>query len=109
VEGQIIFDKSDFLKIKAYKTEDGKIHPFLYVDSIRFDANQFVSVKKIKATKDTIYFSLKYFDKSEVADRYEKEGCYCGNDKRKDLDEIEKLYPYNEIKTVKVVSLKCKK
>jgi len=68
--------------------------------------NHFVSRKKIKETHDSVYYLVKHFDKSLAADRYQKDGTYCDNRKRKDLKGIKKQFPYNYMHEVKVVSFK---
>jgi hypothetical protein len=73
---------------------------------MRYAANHFVSKRKIKETPDSIYYSLKHFDRSLVAERYQKDGDYCGNRKRKGVKEIKKQFPYSELQAIKVVSFK---
>ncbi len=95
-------------KVRAY-TADGQNYTAITFDSVRhwYQMNHFVSSKMIKEAADTVYFQVKHFDKSLVADRYQKDGGYCDNQKKKNLKEIEKQFPYSATRTVMVVSFKA--
>lgn len=96
----------DYGKVILYKTDDGHIYNQEIVDSLGYKANHFISKTKIRQTKDSVFYSIKHFDKALAADRYEKDGTYCGNSKRKSLNEVKGLYPYRAIHSIKVVSFK---
>lgn len=50
--------------------------------------------------------SIAALRQSLVANRYQKEGNYCGNSRRKNLNDIRKKFPYNTMHAIKVVSFK---
>lgn len=93
-------------KIHLFKTDQGNIYTERMVDSIRWTANHFVSKSLIRETPDSVYYSLRHFEKSLISDRYQKEGRYCDNRKKKDLTKIRKRFPYNTMHAIKVVSFK---
>lgn len=97
---------ADYGKIQTYLTEDRKTYTKRSIDSIWYFKNQFVSARKIRATADSVYYSVKYFDKKEVKDRYRVDGTFCGNEERKSPKEIRKISPYNSLHSVRVVSFK---
>lgn len=93
-------------KINVYITKEKKVLTQYQADSLWYKANQFVILKLIRENKDSSYYHLTHFDRAFVADRYEKEGSYCGNKKKKTLEEINKLPIYNEVVSIKLVSFK---
>jgi hypothetical protein len=103
VTGQVL---EEWEKAQLFKTSDGRLHSRRFADSIQFRSINFGTRTKFKETRDSIYYILKYFPKSEFPDRYVKEGTFCGNSERKKLKEIQKLSPFNETYVVKLVSFK---
>jgi hypothetical protein len=80
-------------KAQVFKTSDGRLHSRRFYDSVKNDANQFVILTNFKDSKDSTYYALSYFPKSELVDRYQREGSFCQNSVREKLEEIKKLTP----------------
>ena len=97
---------TDDLKVKVYRTANGQFYNQRYVDSVRYRANHYVGIKNIKETHDSISYGLTHFDKDLTADKYKREGFYCGNSRRISLKEIGKQFPYSETHSIRVVSFK---
>ena len=101
-----ICQKESWEKVRAYRTNDGRLFSEEQKDSITDKAKLFVSTKTLKETPDTIFHSLVYFDYSEMPVRYQTETGYSQNNQRVPLPEVMKRFPFNKTAKVKLVSFK---
>lgn len=93
-------------KVQVFRTSDGRLHSRRFYDSVRNKSSQFVVLSNLKDGNDSTYYLLSYFSKSELVDRYQKDGSFCGSSSRKKLEEIKKLDPFNKVAKIKMVSFK---
>lgn len=75
-------------------------------DSVWHHAGDFVNLKIVNRTRDSIFYSLTHVDRTTFLKTIFSEGKYCGNDKKLPLKTIKKASPFDKLASIKLTSFK---
>jgi hypothetical protein len=93
-----------FTQNHVYIDRTGKRYSESEVNRIHRE-DQFLSISNRTVKGDSIFFKIQYYRKEQVADRFQTEGDYCGNDSvRLSISEIKGLPFFTEVVAIKLAS-----